>query len=89
MHHAEILIGHFREMVGNWPVASKFSSISKKTVARSSSQLAKTVSQSTSVSFLYSAPVGFLVLEQTLYTGGRMWAHAQSVIILVLTFTGH
>jgi len=22
MHHAEILIGHFREMVGNWPVAS-------------------------------------------------------------------
>jgi len=22
MHHADILIGHFREMVGNWPVAS-------------------------------------------------------------------
>jgi len=22
MYHAEILIGHFREMVGNWPVAS-------------------------------------------------------------------
>jgi len=22
MHHAEILIDHFREMVGNWPVAS-------------------------------------------------------------------
>jgi len=22
MHHAEVLIGHFREMVGNWPVAS-------------------------------------------------------------------
>jgi len=22
MHHAEILIGHFGEMVGNWPVAS-------------------------------------------------------------------
>jgi len=22
MHHAEILIGHFREMVGSWPVAS-------------------------------------------------------------------
>jgi len=24
MHHAEILIGHFREMVGNWPVASSY-----------------------------------------------------------------
>jgi len=22
MHHAEILIGHFREIIGNWPVAS-------------------------------------------------------------------
>jgi len=22
MHHAEILIGHFREMVRNWPVAN-------------------------------------------------------------------
>ena len=22
MHHGEILIGHFREMVRNWPVAS-------------------------------------------------------------------
>ena len=22
MHHAEILIGHFRETIGNWPVAS-------------------------------------------------------------------
>ena len=22
MHHAEILIGHFREMVRNWPVTS-------------------------------------------------------------------
>jgi len=22
MHHAEILIGHFREMVGNWPLVS-------------------------------------------------------------------
>jgi len=22
MHYAEVLIGHFREMVGNWPLAS-------------------------------------------------------------------
>jgi len=24
MHHAEILIGHFRETVRNWPVASSY-----------------------------------------------------------------
>jgi len=24
MHHAQILIGHFRKMVGNWPVASYY-----------------------------------------------------------------
>jgi len=32
MHYAEILIGHFREMVGIWPVASCYFALWSKVV---------------------------------------------------------